>query len=154
MPRPLTRRPLVIKLRNLVKLVVGEQPKVEKRRGESRVYVARGQLNERRKREGHLLDLLVELLVASCPSCAKAPHGTVVALAVAVPGHVGGWWRVVVAALVHAEVVHFAVGDRGVVSLNLIFAVDRLVILCRSLSSGVYCAQSQMCCFYFSSKVR
>lgn len=72
MSRPLTRRPLVIKLRNLVKLIVGEQPKVEKRRGESRVYVTGSQLNERRKREGHLLDLLVEFLVASCPSCAKA----------------------------------------------------------------------------------
>lgn len=110
MSRPLTRRPLVIELGNLVELVVCEQPKVEKRRGKGRVYVARGQLNERSQREGHLLDLLIELLVAGGTTCAKAPSGRSIVVALTVPGHVGRWWRVVVAALVHTEVVHLGVG--------------------------------------------
>lgn len=126
MSRPLTRRSLVIKLRNLVELVVGEQPKAEKCRGKSRVYVTGSQLNEWRKRERHLLDLLVELLVAGCSSCAKAPRGSVVvALAVvAVPGHVGGWWRVVMAALVHAEVVHLAVGGEWFLIFSILLSLS------------------------------
>lgn len=93
----------MVKLRELVELGVREQPEVEECWWKRRVDVARGQLDERRKREGHLADLLVKLLVAACPSCAEARRG---AVAVTVPGHVRGRWRVVVAALVHAEVVH------------------------------------------------
>lgn len=111
MSRPLARRSLVVKLRDLVELVVCEQPKVEQCRGKGRVDVARGQLDERCKRQGHLLDLLVERLVAGGSSCAEACGIVaiiiiVVVVAVTVPWHVGGRWGIVVAALVHAEVVH------------------------------------------------
>lgn len=160
---PLARRPLVIELRKLLKLVVCEQPEIQKRRGKRRMYVARGQLDEWRQGEGHLLDLLVKLLVAVCSFCAEACCGgsIVVALVViivagTVPWHVRGWWRVVMAALVHAEIVHLA-ADVGI-GLDLpefllfLLSVDRLVIFCRGLSSGVCYAQSQMWRLYLSKQ--
>lgn len=64
--------PLVVERGELVELRVGEQPEVEEGRGEGRVCLAGRQLDERRERQGHLLDLLLQLLVAPRSSCAEA----------------------------------------------------------------------------------
>lgn len=60
MPRPLTRRPLVVKVRNLVELLVREQPKVEQRRGKGRVYLSARELDEGREGQRHLSEFGVE----------------------------------------------------------------------------------------------
>lgn len=59
-PRPLARRPLVVKVGNLVELRVGEQPKVEQRRGEGRVHLSARELHEGRQGQRHLPELGVE----------------------------------------------------------------------------------------------
>lgn len=59
-PRPLARRPLVVKVRNLLELLVREKPKVEQRRGEGRVHLPAGELHQRRQRQRHLPEFGVE----------------------------------------------------------------------------------------------
>lgn len=132
MPRPLARRPLVVEVRDVVELLVREQPEAEQRRREVRVHVSRRQLHERRERQRHLPQLAVEGRVAACAARAEArgrfvcPASWVVVVVVvvmvvvmvaapaAVARHVGGGWWVVVAALVHPEVAHIMCMGVGV----------------------------------------
>lgn len=62
--RPRTRPRLVIEHSKTLELRIRQQPKVQHRRGEVRVHCASGQLDERAKREGHLLELVGEGWVA------------------------------------------------------------------------------------------
>lgn len=92
----------MVERRELVELAAGEQPEVEQGRRKRWVCEARGQLDERRQGQGHLLDLALQLLVALGPSGAKARggvRGEVFGVAVAAPGGAWGrWWLAVVAA--------------------------------------------------------
>lgn len=71
MPRPLARRRLVVKVRNLFQLLVREEPKVEKRRGKRWVYLAAGELNQGREGQSHPSELLVEGWI---PTCSRYTH--------------------------------------------------------------------------------
>lgn len=69
-------------MRELVELVVGEEPEVEDGGGEGRVDLPAADLDEGPEREGHLLELRVEVLAP--------PRAAVAHAAVAAAVHL--WW--------------------------------------------------------------
>lgn len=57
------RGALVVEVRELLELLVGEEPELEDGAGEGRVDAARGDLDQRGQVEGHLVELVAELRV-------------------------------------------------------------------------------------------
>lgn len=69
--RPGVGGPLVVKVRQGLELVVGEEPELEDRRGEGRVDGPRGELDEGCQGELHLRQLALEARVLGQPSLAQ-----------------------------------------------------------------------------------
>lgn len=76
----LVRRALVVKVRELVKLVVGEEPEVEDGRREGRMNLSAADLHEGPEWEGHLLELRVEILAPPRAAVAHAAAAATVHL--------------------------------------------------------------------------